>query len=240
MADRDPIPDEALFLVASNPVLTASTCSEWNRRMADWLRWTGLNRADSAFGKYAILALAHELAEARTLEKFGGQRGSNPAAVAELRTTWAALEAYEQIVLEQFDRPLWRAAALLAQTPAPNLTAALFKIQLIKREDLDADANMERDAFDVVVDDMARLGTPIDEDPASLHAEAERAFGRSEIDEDAYITAHEGVKTWKPTNLREFARKFVALYDNGGFPASETRDCLVREARQLTGQTIAN
>lgn len=240
MTDKDPIADASLYLVASNPALMATGCKLWNERLADWLLWSAVNRADSSFGKYAWLSTANDLAEARAAEKFGRQFETNPLALSEVEPTRAALKQYEDAVIEQFDRPLWKAAVVLAQTPAPNIAAALFKIQLIRREDLDCDATMERDAFDIVKEDMARLRAPAPADPVTRHAEAEHAFGNGEISEDSYLAAHEALKNWQPPSLTDFARKFVALFDNGGSPVAETRTMLVREARYLIDRTVAN
>jgi hypothetical protein len=52
---------------------------------------------------------------------------------------------------------MWKAAIALALTPAPDLAAALYKIEVIKHEELDNDRDIPRDPMELVAEDMTRL-----------------------------------------------------------------------------------
>ncbi|MXO64554.1 hypothetical protein [Altericroceibacterium endophyticum] len=57
----------------------------------------------------------------------------------------------------KYIRPLAKAAIDLVQIPAPDLSAAMFKVDLIERDDLEVYANFDGNLFQIVVDDMKRI-----------------------------------------------------------------------------------
>ena len=157
MADSDPTPPNLLFLAAANPALSSTGSPEWDRRFARWLMLDGLARADIDFGACARANEAHELVKLRIEETYGRDWRSDPEATKEREATWKDVTTADDQRSTELLEPLWQAAIDLALVPAPNLPAALFKIELIKREELDNYTAMTRDPFEIVAEDMANL-----------------------------------------------------------------------------------
>lgn len=159
MADADTTPANLLFLAAANPALAATGDQEWDTRFAEWLRKDGLTRADIDFGVYAKADHTFEWAKMTVEDTYGRNWRTNPQAAATMDAAYEVMEAANAVREKAFIDPMWMAAVELALTPAPNLACALFKIELIKREELDNFTHMPRDPFEIVAEDMARLAT---------------------------------------------------------------------------------
>jgi hypothetical protein len=222
-----------------NPALTASADSEWNRRFADWLRCDALARADDAFGQMAQAESEFTIGRMLLAGKMGEAYLRSPAGQAERKPAKDALQAAEDRSTEAFYRPLWAAAAALAMVPAPNLSCALFKVELVRLHELDNCSYFDelakgRTPMDVVTEDFARLnGEEAAEDPIDLYAGALSAFQAGTIDEDAYSASYDAMRDFEPQTLRDFARQFTALYDDGSSPVDGARDTMLERARRL-------
>lgn len=157
MADIATMPESMLWFASANPMLACTGNLEWDTRFAEWLRLDGLLRANYAFGDMARAREEYDNAKWCLSEKYGKRFRSIPKADSAHSEAFQAIRAAEDRSMEQFGTPMWKACTALAETPAPNLAAALFKIELIKREELDNDASIARDAMEIVIEDMERL-----------------------------------------------------------------------------------
>lgn len=144
----------------SNPQLAETGDSEWDRRFAAYVVRKSLTIGETSFGAFARADEAHRLEAVRIHELFGGKSGDQePEALRSASS--ANMAAAERAFVREYCEPMWRAAADLVLTPAPNLVAALFKVALIQVEDLDNDGYTNRDAMEIVLEDVARLGASI-------------------------------------------------------------------------------
>lgn len=140
------------FLAAANPMLAQSGDASWDAAFAEWMRRDALADADLAFGAYAVAISDDNDTRAAIASRYGSGFQTNPAARAELDASFAAVSKAEEIRMREYLEPMWAAAMRLVEMPAPNLAAALFKIEVIKREDLGA-----FDVMDLVKADLAAV-----------------------------------------------------------------------------------
>ena len=157
MADKDHTPSNLFHLAASSPDLIHSVDPEWNKRCAAWLRLNALSRANIEFGPMGKASNEYYRTEFDLEQKYGKNWRRNEKALAEFAPASDRVDAEEEAIVVAFFDPMEAAAIELAVYPAPNLAAALFKIELIKREELHCTRDMPRDAWDIVTEDMARL-----------------------------------------------------------------------------------
>jgi hypothetical protein len=145
------------FASAAVPTLAATGDVEWDTRFAEWLTADGLARSDYQFGAYFKASANYDETQARLKSEHGldyraCEKGKKDADIA-----WEKMNKAEDERASRYLSPMWEAAQQLAMTPAPNLAAALFKIEVVKREDLHMDRTMTVDPFTLVSADMARL-----------------------------------------------------------------------------------
>ncbi|RIV83373.1 hypothetical protein [Aurantiacibacter zhengii] len=133
--------------------------TEWDKRLADYLRLQALSRAWEEYGAPAKLREASDRIELDLEFKFGRnwRKDAPPKALAEWETAIDRVVREEEQTTERFYRPLWKAQVALANTPAPDLAAALFKVEMIERDEVWNDRDLSGDAFEIVAQDMARL-----------------------------------------------------------------------------------
>lgn len=136
---------------------TLGAAPEWDARLTEYLRLQALQEAHSLFGPLSRAEEANAIEHGQAEARHGPNWRNVPAALASVSVTAAAALAVEDQWTQEYCRPFWRAARELACTPAPSLQAALFKVRLIEWEEIDNDAEMTRDCFEIVAEDMARL-----------------------------------------------------------------------------------
>lgn len=130
--------------------------AEWDRRMADYLRCDLLVRADATFGPFSKAMDAHRFCAQDLKAKYGADFRDQPEALALFRDSLAMVRHAEEEQLTLL-MPLWAAQRALLTTPAPDLAAAMFKHELVEREEMECDANLDREPFDIIAEDVARL-----------------------------------------------------------------------------------
>lgn len=131
--------------------------AEWDFRMADYLRLDGLYRAAVEFGPYGKADENAANMIANLQMKYGINFRLYPEAKEQAEKAYRDRQRVEDAVFEQYLVPLLKAQRLLVVTPAPDLAAALFKIELIREENLHDDPDLTKDCFTLVEQDMARL-----------------------------------------------------------------------------------
>ena len=157
MADASFTPTDPLYQAASNPMLAQTGNAAWDKAFADYVCFDALQDADHTFGGYAAALEDHTLTKVRLIERFGKAYSATPEAAAEAEAAFEKVSEAERTREAKYLRPYWKSAIALAMTPAPNLAAAIFKVQLVKREQLERDGDMPRDPMEIVNEDMARL-----------------------------------------------------------------------------------
>ena len=157
MANKDHTPSNLFHLAASCSDLVRSEDAEWNALMAKWLRLDALARANVIFGPMGKAMDAYRLKEAVLDGKYGKNWRRNPQAMAEFEAVSDMVDHEVDAIASEFFDPASDAAAELAMRPAPNIAAALFKIELCKREELHRNIMFPGEAWQIVTEDMARL-----------------------------------------------------------------------------------
>lgn len=155
MATYETIARDCAFTTLA--LATMGTDRAWDARLAAYLRWQALTDADCDFGVLARACEANDLEQMRIEAAHGRNWRSIPKARAACAPTADAAMAAESVWTAAYCEPCWQAARDLAMTPAPTLAAALFKVQVIQRDELDNDSKMPRDPMAIVIEDMARL-----------------------------------------------------------------------------------
>jgi hypothetical protein len=136
---------------------TIGADSEWDARLADYLRCDALQFADSEFGAYAAANEKLTLAAIQLEARYGDAYRSSPQAKVLADIAHAENAEANQRWSDTYLKPFWRAARDLASTPAPTLAAALFKVALIHSEEVWNDAKFAGNAMQIVSEDFARL-----------------------------------------------------------------------------------
>ena len=148
-----PTPQQSPWIVAA----TFTPCPDWNAKMKAYLHIDALARAYAEFGEGARLSDKWGWQDIRLQEQFGPNFRNIPEARAILSGRNEEVRDHEERTTERFFRPLWAAQRELALTPAPTIAAALFKADMIEASELSNDSLMERDCFEIVAEDFARL-----------------------------------------------------------------------------------
>ncbi len=133
--------------------------SVWDRNFAEYRMREALYRADAEFGDMKVAIRVHDEVIMLLERDFGSVAKArlDPTGDSVREVAWQALTAAEERSAIHFDTPLDVAAINLALTPAPDLDAAIFKIQLIQDRQLDNLVSMPRDCMQIVLEDMARV-----------------------------------------------------------------------------------
>jgi hypothetical protein len=117
---------------------------EWERNLAAYRIAAALTDAGASFGPFARENDAFDLAKRRLEDRHGSitRAKLEPEAGAEWAEVWARMGEAEEVRYRELLKPMWAAAIRLVLTPAPDLEAALIKVEIIKHEELDNDADM--------------------------------------------------------------------------------------------------
>jgi hypothetical protein len=70
-------------------------------------------------------------------------------------------------------------------------------------------------------------------DPITSYWETHRAFNEGRTDEGQYLAAVAMLDDWAPPTCKDFVRKFLAIYGEGGAPNAERSAMLIEQARRL-------
>lgn len=63
--------------------------------------------------------------------------------------------------------------------------------------------------------------SPAQPDPITAYNVAFDAYGAAQIDDGAYLDAFNRMNDYQPTTERDFIRKFLAMWKEGGFPSDD-------------------
>jgi hypothetical protein len=131
----------------------------WDRRRDRFAILKALRDADEAFGRCADGNRAYDLFRRIVRERHGtNDKRRVPAETqAEWDVEFEKMNASDAIFTARFCKPADLAAIELIMTPAPDLDAALLKIEIIKDFELWNTYEVPVDCMDLVSADMARL-----------------------------------------------------------------------------------
>lgn len=113
---------------------TMGTCPKWDAALATYLAAEALVHAE---GEYGSLAKATEALYRKEIDRSG-------------------MDAAERLWTDTYCRPAWKAARILSTTPAPSLSAALFKSLMVEKAEVWNDADMTEDCMAILRADFAR------------------------------------------------------------------------------------
>lgn len=156
MADNATITMRAAY--TAQALATMGSCPIWDAALADYLRKEALDFADYEFGKMNVARETAGLEELRLAEKYGKCWLRNAEARAEWQPSFEVLMRAEDEYRDNFSEPHWDAARRLMEANAPTLAAALFKVMMIQREELEREGEVDERCMAFVIDDMARIG----------------------------------------------------------------------------------
>lgn len=75
---------------------------------------------------------------------------------------------------------------------------------------------------------LAASGDPVDEYWSAFHA-----HNADRLDEEGYMAALDRLDEWEPRTHRDFVRKFLATFEDGGMPTQERMDSMIASAKRL-------
>lgn len=155
MSTIEALTNRATFIALGTQALGGS--HEWDRAVRKYLRADALQHADSQVGAYA------KVTEEATRDRIVLQGQYKSRKISNV-DHGAALDRISTIEEEASTRwtadylePYWAAARELALTPAPTFVAALFKEQVMFREDLANDTEFGSDCMAILRSDFERL-----------------------------------------------------------------------------------
>ncbi len=131
---------------------------EWDKRLTAYLTAECLAFADLEFGVMADALEKEARARVHIQMEFGKNFAQNPEAVARYKEAQRETGVVEKARTSQYLTPYWAAAKDLMHTPAPTLAAALFKSNMIFKEDLFCEPGIGQLAMGVLASDFHRLG----------------------------------------------------------------------------------
>ncbi|WP_010339560.1 hypothetical protein [Sphingobium yanoikuyae] len=70
-------------------------------------------------------------------------------------------------------------------------------------------------------------------DPVDRYWAATDAVNANRLGEDAYVQAINDLDRWEPPTPRDFLRKFIAQYHDGGCPTEDDRIAMITQAERL-------
>lgn len=136
---------------------TLGACPQWDRAVCEFLRLQALSHSNDEFGPFADANEAFDWVRLNVESKYGRSWREVPQAAEEMKAAHAAIRQAEEQQADEYLRPLWAAHRALALTPAPTFNAALFKSELMAWEEIWNDNRLERNGFEIVVEELARF-----------------------------------------------------------------------------------
>lgn len=131
---------------------------EWDKRLTAYLTAECLAFSDLEFGVAAEGFEKFQRSKMHIESEFGKNFAQNPHAKALFSEAMREVSTVEDARIQQYLTPYWATAKDLMHTPAPTLAAALFKSNMIFKEDLFCEAGIGPLAMGVLASDFHRLG----------------------------------------------------------------------------------
>lgn len=132
----------------------------WDQRLGRYRRLHTRWKAEAETGAYRAANDAYYRARAELTARFGSwekarrSRTGNPLCTA----AFARVSDAEDTYYDNCTAPMYRAAARLVGTPAPDLHALLAKIDVIREYGLEPHDDIRRHPIDLLREDVERLG----------------------------------------------------------------------------------
>jgi hypothetical protein len=137
--------------------LVSSSDPVWNSLYRDWVCRQALSHANEQFGPMHKALTEDGIVEMQLRDQFGKGWRASAEALEIYAPSYERTTAAEEAIARDYFDPQTAAAINLTMHPAPNLPAALVKMEVIKREELHNYLPMPRDPWEIVAEDFARL-----------------------------------------------------------------------------------
>lgn len=134
----------------------AEPLSAWDRALRKYRRAMVMFEATEQYGKFKHLGHDLELAREKATQNFGHWRKADKETAAELDRLYEREDAAWQAAYQLYCVPACNAAIELLLTPAPDVDAVMYKMEVAKTHELDNHTGVP-DVFDVIKDDWERL-----------------------------------------------------------------------------------
>lgn len=144
-------------VMSNASMIQPSMNQDWQQSLEVYLRCNALLKANLAFGPMAMIADAAEQEDRKLKEEYGSNFRQNSEVKARFAERLKKHKEIDRQLTLNYIQPLAKAIQNLVRTPAPDISAALFKVDLIERDDLDIFASFDVNLFQIVQDDMQRI-----------------------------------------------------------------------------------
>jgi hypothetical protein len=223
---------------AAQGLATMGVDPVWDKAVRQYVVATARARAEEAFGEHAS-SLAKHADRDLSLAKWR-QSGWPPHVDQDL---WiidhhTQLQDAENRIRAEFYEPLWTAERLIAETPAPTLSAAIWKAAVMELADVQLDHEVSVDCAQPLYADFDRLASLRDDNPGADFLSLQEAFDAGKVPESAYLQADSKVDQWEPETPLDFTRKALCLFGDGGLPNRDVIDRLMADARRLVSAAV--
>jgi hypothetical protein len=158
MASIDQITLRAAY--NSLALATLGACPVWDAATRRFLAANCLQQADLDYGALAKANEAGAYERMRLEGLYGKNWRDDLRARQAARSLAEADKAAEDEWHETFTKPYWQAIRDLVLVPAPTVSAAVFKADLIHAEEAWNDSGFAADCMQIITDDFARLTAP--------------------------------------------------------------------------------
>lgn len=131
----------------------------WDRNLAAYQLAQLLIDADSGFGPLFFAQRAYYDERARIEAEYGSweRARATPDGKARCDRAWQSMSAAEEAANNTRLYPCWSAIRDLVLKPAPDIAAVRLKVDLIAKEEVWNDRELEADCFKLVRADVERL-----------------------------------------------------------------------------------
>lgn len=169
MASTAPITSRRAMLgaIALVPAIAATASAAppsqtpWQRAFDRYRLLHGLITAEESFGAMGQANAVHDEERARVARKVGcaaKEVWRREDGRSLLKASFDAVELAEKRFAVDWCTPYDAAAVALVLTPAPDIDAILYKVDVIERHDLSGEGALPRDPMSILLDDAQRLG----------------------------------------------------------------------------------
>lgn len=81
---------------------------------------------------------------------------------------------------------------------------------------------------------MAMVSIP-SPDPVTAYWAAWHGYNGDTVSEEAFSQATDDLDFWEPSTPRDFIRKFVAMFEDGGLPSADRLNLLIAQGKRFGG-----
>jgi hypothetical protein len=133
------------------------TPTEWQAKYDRYRCLRALSEASEDFGPITEANQQWDAFKYTLEAKYGSWERAKKSEPEACDQAWEKVWQAEMMAYNTYGLPMELAAIELMHVPAPNIDAALLKVQIAKQHELDNHSRMGSNPFDLVREDLARL-----------------------------------------------------------------------------------